>query len=230
MLSNRNDKRQSPLPPSEELDEKPSDHSTSAGEAPFLQSTVPPLPAPSVEPESERDYYRTPGPPWVARISTFVWEETSGPDGSPEEKSINSLGRYSESDYREAAVRECITTLESKGVKVTTYDTLYLGYQYEERIPIFRVGVKPNSLSAEDGAQAAIECKKVLDKNGLFDVHCEIREADKWPDFSKTEEKAGKVLCRKKKRAAAKRAATQQKKEYEQWRSTLPQAVRDIVK
>lgn len=221
MLSNKNDKRRSPLPPSGESNEKSSDHSTSRGETPLPQSITPPLPSPPGELERKCYYYGIPsGAPLVARSSTFVWEETSWPDGSPKKKWLYSIPkRYLESGHWEAAMKESMTVLNSKGVEWTTIDLLGIGYNEEEpeRLPILWVGVKPNSLSGEDGVQAAIECKKVVDKYGLIDVHCEICESEVWPDYSKMEDdKGGKVLCRKKKRAAAKRAAAAQKKKYEQ--------------
>ena len=217
MLSNKNDKRQLPLPPFGEKDEKPLHQSTLERETSFPQSMAPPLPSPPGELERKRYYNGIPsGAPLVARSSTFVWEEPSWPDGSPKEKWLHPLGQqYSQSDHWGAVLEESMTILDSKGVKVTSIDLLSFGYEEEERLPIMWVGVKPNSLSGEDGVQAAIECKKVLDKYGLIDVHCEIRESEVWPDYSKMEEEKGKkVLCRKKKRAAAKRAAAEENKKF----------------
>lgn len=41
------------------------------------------------------------------------------------------------------------------------------------------IGVKPKSLGVEDGLQIALHCKQLLDNNGLYEIHCEIREAER---------------------------------------------------
>jgi len=46
---------------------------------------------------------------------------------------------------------------------------------------ILWIGVKPLSLSRDDGIKIALECKGILVKYSIYDVDCDLREAETFP-------------------------------------------------
>jgi hypothetical protein len=67
------------------------------------------------------------------------------------------------------------------GVKWTSMDFVQIGVVVESVAPVIVwIGVKPDTISGEDGVAAAKECKKLLVANDTFDVELEIRESVVW--------------------------------------------------
>ncbi|GBE88907.1 hypothetical protein SCP_1403150 [Sparassis crispa] len=75
-----------------------------------------------------------------------------------------------------------LNILDSKGVKWTSMDIVRISFTGEYVAPIVVwIGIKPGTLSGEDGLAAVKECKQVLMANEILDVEVEIHESVRWP-------------------------------------------------
>ncbi|KAG5640689.1 hypothetical protein DXG03_007528 [Asterophora parasitica] len=84
--------------------------------------------------------------------------------------------------WKEKNLRQMIGVLDSRGVEWTSMDLVRFGdVGLVERISdapvVVWIGVKPDTLSGEDGLAAAKECKQILVANGILDVEVEMRES-----------------------------------------------------
>ncbi|KAH9942017.1 hypothetical protein B0H21DRAFT_696572, partial [Amylocystis lapponica] len=68
--------------------------------------------------------------------------------------------------------------LDSKGVQWTSMDAARIGVEEEYFAPVqvvIWIGIKPDTLSGEDGLAVAKECKQVLVDDNILDVEVEAR-------------------------------------------------------
>lgn len=140
---------------------------------------MPPLPSPPQERERQLYYYGLEsGPTLVARSSTFIWKEKIL-DAHSVKKQLKVIGKHPISGQWDRLAQTIITILDSKAIKWSSIDAVRIGYDNEYAFPIVWIGVQPKSLGGEDGLQIALQSKQLLDNDGLYDVHCEIREAER---------------------------------------------------
>ena len=170
-----------PFPGESDKHTKHLDPTSAAGEPSPPLSTTPPLPSPPRERERELYYSGLgSGPTLVARSSTFVWEEKSGLAAHPKKKQLKNIGNHPISRQWDRLAQAIITILDLKAINWTSIDAVRIGYDNEYAFPIVWIGVQPKSLGGEDGLKIALQCKQLLDDDGLYDVHCEIREAERF--------------------------------------------------
>ena len=179
--------------------------------SPPQRSTSPsPIPLPSKQ-EREGYYLGLPSPPaLVARTSTAVWEPLDT-EGNPRRKGLGPLGPDKLGGEKQVLVMtpEIIKVLDAHGVKWTSINYARIGDgepYYEPNPPILWIGVCPGALTDEDGSslpiagKVAVACKQVLEKYGILDVECEIRESVLWPDLSRRGEPAKATQTKPKKK------------------------------
>ena len=131
--------------------------------------------------EAKFYYYGLPSQPiLVARSSTNVWVEPTGPEAYHIPKEASPIGLHPLQDIWEATIGPAlIHYLNFKGVQCTSLDPLRMGYVSDPSPPvIIWIGVVPGSLSAEDGVAVAAHCKVMLSGYNIDDVHIEIRESN----------------------------------------------------
>jgi hypothetical protein len=123
-----------------------------------------PYPYPPSPVEARCFYYGIPSQPrLVARSSTNVWVEPTGPEAYLIPKESRPVGLHPLREIWEATVGlAMVKYLDSKGVKWTSLDPIRMGYAGESSPPaIVWVGVVPGSLFAEDGVEVATHCKSL---------------------------------------------------------------------
>ncbi|KAG0635402.1 hypothetical protein HOY80DRAFT_927239 [Tuber brumale] len=137
------------------------------------------LPAP--EPLEARLYYAglPSSPVLVGRSSIIPWEAPSGPEAYNRSKVLGVVGRHPIADLWEGILaRKIIEHLNSQKVLWTSIDVVRISYAEESPCPVILwVGVQPESLSFPAGRQAALSCKDLLVRFGIFDVEVEIRQS-----------------------------------------------------
>ena len=130
----------------------------------------------------EREYYYYgiySRPPLVARSSHDLWVAPTGAEAYPVPKECTPAGLTPlKAVWEKSLGRAMGEYLHDMGVQCTSLDPIRIGKAGEESPPlIIWVGVHPGSLTPEDGAKAAIQCKAMLDEHSFHDVHVEIRES-----------------------------------------------------
>ena len=153
----------------------PTIHSSMSGNT--SPAMVPTAPSPV---ESKCYYYGIPSQPrLVARSSTDVWAEPTGPEAYLVPKESRPIGSHPLREIWGAVVGPAIVDyLDSKEVKWTSLDPIRMGYAGVPSPPVILwIGVVPGSLSAEDGVEVATHCKGILSAHDINDVHVEIRES-----------------------------------------------------
>ncbi|KAF8917443.1 hypothetical protein CPB85DRAFT_199393 [Mucidula mucida] len=140
---------------------------------------VPPIDLTEVE---KKVYYYglCSSPILVARSGTIPWEAPSGPEAYHRPKELRIAG-----DHKIAEVWEDDLALKVEGilnekqVQWTSMDVVRIGYADESSAPVVLwLGVKPRSLSPEDGVVVVAQCKELLAAYVILDVDVEIRESD----------------------------------------------------
>ena len=155
--------------------------------------------------EINRYYYGLPSAPLlVARSSatTVKWQKVTVPEASRDnfwpdpvlERQLYPIVSHPIIGKWDVFKNEIIQALETLAVQWVAVDVLRLGHKlpdaliYEMRDPerpplnilsgpvVVLISVKPGSSSWTLGYEAAMKCKDILDRHGLNDVHCEIRE------------------------------------------------------
>jgi hypothetical protein len=70
------------------------------------------------------------------------------------------------------------------GLEFVWFDVVRIGYEGEHTPVILWIGIQPETLTREDGTPAplafkvALACRQLLEKHGVTDVECEIRETE----------------------------------------------------
>lgn len=125
-------------------------------------------------------YYGLPSTPkLVARTSTTPWKAPSGPGAYHRAKELRPVGNHALQDvWEDNLALKLHALLESKKVKWTSTDVVRIGYADESSAPVILwIGVMPASLSDDDGAVVASQCRELLKEYNIDDVEVEIRES-----------------------------------------------------
>jgi len=136
--------------------------------------------------EAKYYYHGLPSKPvLVARSGTDTWRLPPGPDAHlrvPEKELRPGFHHGLSEVWGGHLGRQTYEVLDSMGVKWTSMDVVRIGVvdEYEQFVApvIIWIGVKPGTLSREDGLAAVKECKKLLVANDIDDVEVEIRESE----------------------------------------------------
>ncbi len=117
-------------------------------------------------------------PVLVARTGTNTWELPTGPDAYLQCKELRTIGNHPlKAVWEDNLALQIHDILKSKGVKWTSTDLARIGFVGESVAPaLVWIGVKPGTLSGEDGLAVAKECKQLLVASKILDVEVEIRE------------------------------------------------------
>ncbi|KAF8267031.1 hypothetical protein EI94DRAFT_1731571 [Lactarius quietus] len=152
---------------------------TTTGDILPPQSSSRTLPKPS--PLEAKYYYigLSSKPILVARTGT-PWVVPTGPDADWERRELRVIGNHPLHEAWEGGlVRKVIALLDSMEVKFTSIDVIRMGIHDEYGAPaVVWIGVKPSSLSGEDGVIVASRCRNLLVESDITDVDVEIRESE----------------------------------------------------
>lgn len=118
-------------------------------------------------------------PVLVARTGNDTWVRPTGPEAYLRLKELRTVGNHSlKGVWEDNLAFKIHNILEQKGVQWTSTDVARIGFVGESFAPVrIWIGVKPETLSREDGLTIAKECKEVLIANNIQDVEVEIRES-----------------------------------------------------
>ncbi|OIW22395.1 hypothetical protein CONLIGDRAFT_606949 [Coniochaeta ligniaria NRRL 30616] len=134
--------------------------------------------------EEERKWYYS-GLPSRARLvarsnaATIKWQRRVE-DEHPVLKHLGRVGQHPIVDKSETTslVQDVVAILNASLKGWNCIDVLRLGYSRSdhENPVILWIGVLPNSTSSELGMNVVLQCRATLERHGLDDVQCEIRE------------------------------------------------------
>lgn len=114
----------------------------------------------------------------VARTSTAPWEPPTGLEAYTIPKELRPVGDHALKRVWEDNLAFAIhSLLESQGVQWTSTDVVRIGYVEKPAPVILWIGVRPDTLSGEDGRAVASQCKQLLEAHDILDVDVEIRES-----------------------------------------------------
>ncbi|KIK65003.1 hypothetical protein GYMLUDRAFT_381919 [Collybiopsis luxurians FD-317 M1] len=133
---------------------------------------------PSLLSEEARHYYNglPSAPVLVARTSITPWEKPTGPEAF---KELRPIGDHPlQKVWENKVASEVHKYLKSRRVEWTSTDVVRIGNAKQSFVPILWIGVKPGSLSRNEGFNVASQCKQFLVKHNIGDVDVEIRESD----------------------------------------------------
>ncbi|KAI0259468.1 hypothetical protein BC834DRAFT_1017862 [Gloeopeniophorella convolvens] len=136
--------------------------------------------APISDLEAKHYYHGLPSKPvLVARTGTDAWKPPTGPEVYFRCKELRVVGNHHlKAVWRDNLAFQIRDILDSKGVKWTSMDVACIGFVGESAAPtLIWIGVKPDTLSGEDGLAVAKECKQLLVAAEILDVEVEIRES-----------------------------------------------------
>lgn len=145
-----------------------------------LQSVTASLRLPFSDLEAKHYYHGLHSKPvLVARTGTDTWEPPAGPEAYLRRKELRTVGNHPlKAVWEDNLALRIHDILESKGVKWTSTDIARIGFVGESGAPtVVWIGVKPDTLSGEDGLAVAKECKQLLVASEILDVEVEIRES-----------------------------------------------------
>lgn len=134
--------------------------------------------------EAEFYYSGLPSRPrLVSRSSTNKWTGPCWPDAYNKPKELRPVGMHAIVDvWEDHLSHKFVQYLDSKQVSWTSIDILRIGYAGDPFPPlILWIGVKPDSLSFEDGMTVACTCHEILVESRITDVDVEIRESSVIP-------------------------------------------------
>ncbi|KAK0207623.1 hypothetical protein IW262DRAFT_1281921 [Armillaria fumosa] len=119
-------------------------------------------------------------PVLVARTSITPYEAPTGPEAYPRLKELRIVGDHDIQDvWEDDLALKVHAILSEKGVDWTSTNVVRIGYVDESSSSVILwIGVKPDSLSYEDGISVALQCKGLLLDHGIDDVEVEIRESE----------------------------------------------------
>lgn len=144
----------------------------------------------SAPPNSEERglyYYGLPScPELVARSSTHIWQNPQMPGFTTYTgthnmypKILRPVGRHPllHKLWNDAESPLRVQILEAvSAADWTAIDILRIGFNEEYHITLL-IAVKPGTLSWSRGHAIALQCKAILEKHHIHDMHCEIRES-----------------------------------------------------
>ncbi|RPA92330.1 hypothetical protein L873DRAFT_1599441, partial [Choiromyces venosus 120613-1] len=106
-------------------------------------------------------------------------ERPTGSWASLQPKELRTVGNHPlKAVWEDNLAFQIHDILKSKGVEWTSTDVARIGFVGESVTPVrIWIGVKPNTLSREDGLTVAKECKQLLVVNKILDVEVETRKS-----------------------------------------------------
>ncbi|KAK7409259.1 hypothetical protein QQX98_008569 [Neonectria punicea] len=156
------------------------------------------LPASPPSDEEQWQYYHglPSRPKLVARSSLDPWQPQRG--WWPTCKMLSPVGKHIIADLWNESNgplrRDIIQALE--GVKWTAIDILRIGIDGDsvsddetdtpEHAITFFISVVPNSTSFQQGFPVVMQCRQILQRHGIDDIHCEMKESDVFRCASET--------------------------------------------
>lgn len=120
-------------------------------------------------------------PVLVARTGSIPYKAPTGPEAYSRLKELGIVGNHDIQDAREDGLASKVhAILGGKGVDWTTTDVVRISYVEDASLSsvVLWIGVKPGSLSYNDGIDVALRCKELLLDYSIDDVHVEIRESE----------------------------------------------------
>ncbi|PUU82988.1 hypothetical protein B9Z19DRAFT_1073578 [Tuber borchii] len=146
--------------------------------SPTSTAATPLLPASELE--AKHYYHGLPSRPvLVARTGKDTWKLPTGPWAYLRDKELRPVGDHLLKEvWDNHLIAPILNILKSKEVKWTSIDVVRIGFADESVAPVVVwIGVKPDTLSREDGFAVANECKQLLVAKKIHDVEVEIRES-----------------------------------------------------
>jgi hypothetical protein len=121
-------------------------------------------------------------PVLVARTGSTPYEAPSGLEANPKLKELRILSNHDIQDidvWEDDLASKVHAILGGKGVDWTSTDVVRIGYVEESTSNVILwIGVKPGSLSYDDGIDVAPRCKGLLLDHGIDDVDVELPESE----------------------------------------------------
>lgn len=139
--------------------------------------------SPVSEKEAKYYYYGLPScPRLVARSSslTIPWKEPTGPEAYLPRKELLPAGGHALGAVWDKLGQSIVKLLDAEKVLWNSLDVVRIGVPEEKPAPVVWVGINPGTLSPVKGFQVALNCKELLEENGIDDVHVEMRESVVW--------------------------------------------------
>ena len=145
-----------------------------------------PRPSPIELPDKEERegyYYGLPSEPaLVARSSSDRWVLPLGPYSRPEPKQLKNIGNHPLASLLPSIKDDVMKILDTYSILWTTIEAFRIGFQGQKDMPVVLwIGALEKGLIGRDGASypfagiAVMACKKLLEKNHILDVHCELK-------------------------------------------------------
>lgn len=139
---------------------------------------LPPVPS---EEEAKNYYYGLPSEPrLVARSNAESWYEASTIHEGPR-KVLSPFGPHPlfHKIWDNEVVPTLLNYLNNEKVNFTSLDPVRIGYVEDAAPPaILWIGVVYDSLAGEAGVKVANDCRDILLRLGVDDIHVEIRESE----------------------------------------------------
>ena len=142
-----------------------------------LTNAIRNVPLPSAD-EAKWRYANLPSRPYfIARSSDDVWVTPTDIDIIIEHRELRPVGKHPLCDVWTGTIDlEMHNYLEEQKVEYSSMDPVRMAILNEPTAPVIVwVGVQPDSLSAERGTEVACDLRRILLRNGIDDVHVEIR-------------------------------------------------------
>jgi len=112
----------------------------------------------------------------VGRSSTTPWEVPSSTEEYNKPEVLGTVCRHAIKGVWEGSLsRKVVEHLDSKKLAWTSIDVVRISYVGEFFRPVIVwIGVKPESLSVEDGTKVARSCQEILIQSDIINVDAEI--------------------------------------------------------
>lgn len=142
----------------------------------------PPVDLPNKK-ESEGYYYGLPsGPRLVARSSSEPWVLPPGPYNRPEPKMLKNIGNHPLASLLASIKDEIVKIFDTHSILWTSIEAVQIGFEGQKDMPVVLwIGALAEGLIGRNWASLPVKgiivmaCKQLLEKNGILDVHCELK-------------------------------------------------------
>jgi hypothetical protein len=116
----------------------------------------------------------------VARTGATPYKAPTGPEAYPRRKELRIVGDHEIKElWEDDLAFKVHAILGENKVEWTSTDVVRIGYVEESSSNVVLwIGVKPGSLSYEQGIEVALQCKRLLLEYGINDVDVEIRQSE----------------------------------------------------
>lgn len=121
-------------------------------------------------------------PPLVARSSSECWILPIGPYNRPEPKQLKNIGNHPLVSLLASIKDDIVKIFDTHSIQWTTIEAFRIGLKSQQDIPVVLwIGALAKGLIGRGGASLPVAgivvmaCKQILEKNKIFDVHCELK-------------------------------------------------------